>query len=123
MAGLPSGITLVPARAIGSPWLYSPNYTAAAAYICQESTFLAYLSVWNGYNNTNSAQQNPPSTIAYIRGICSDGTWLPALSYDIDNPAFQKYCASLGYLRDYTYDPTRYNSYALYKFAQRFDYR
>ena len=123
MAGLPSGITLVPARAIGSPWLFSLNITAARAYICQETTFLAFLRVSNGYGNTNSAQQNPPSTIVTLHGTCSDGSVLPELTYDFRNPAFQQYCSRLGYPSSYTFNYKDYLSYDLSDFAQRFDYR
>ena len=126
MAGVPSGVTWVPQPAIGSPWLFSPNYTAASAYICQENTFVAYLTVLNGYgnNNYNSSQAvSPNSTIAYIQGTCSDGSVMPAFSYNFNSPLFQKYCSPLGYPSSYSYYWKNYNGLAMSTFAQRIYYR
>ena len=126
MAGIPEGVTLVPQTAIGSPWLFSPNFTAARAYICQENTFLAYLTVLNGYGNNNyntSQALNPNSTIAYIQGTCSDGSVMPDFSYSFNQASFQRYCTPLGYPSSYSYLWKNYNGVDMSTFAQQFYYR
>ena len=103
-----------------------PHYTAASAYICQENTFLAYLTVLNGYGNNNfntSQAVNPNSTIAYIQGTCSDGSVMPAFSYNFNSAMFQRYCTPLGYPSSYSYLWKNYNGLAMSTFAQGFSYR
>ena len=124
--GLPSSVTLVPAATLTSLYLNSPNISAARAYICQGDAYLVSLSVLNGMGNTNSAIKDPPSSISYIAGNCSDGTNLPDFSYDFSNPKWST-CTRLNYSSQYTYFSQLYTNqdpaYNLSGLAERFTYR
>lgn len=126
-AGLPITVALVPPSPLTSPDLTSPNISTPRAYICKGSSFLVTLTVQNGSIHTNSSQKEPPSTISYIAGNCSDGVQLPAFSYASTNSRFAKTCSPLGYStlhsfssRVYTYQKSTYN---LSSFAVNFTYR
>lgn len=117
-------MTLVPQPAIGSPWLLSPNYTAARAFICQENTFLAYLTVMNSSGTTHTSQAVGASgIIAIIQGACSDGTWMAPLGFNFIRTSLSDVCPGLAFPSGYSYNLTYYNSLDMGTFAQRFSYR
>ena len=109
-----------------SLYLNSPNISAARAYICQGDAYLVGLNVLNGVGNTNSAVKDPPTSIAYIAGNCSDGTKLPDFSYDFFNPNWST-CSSLNYSSQYNYSSQLYTNqdaaHNLSSLAERFTYR
>ena len=80
----------------------------------------------NGFGNTNSAAKDPPTSISYIAGNCSDGTRLPDFSYDFNNPNWST-CTRLNYSSGYTYLSQLYTyqdaTYNLSSLAERFTYR
>ena len=132
--GFPSGVTLVPERPIGSPWLYSPNLTALNAYICPGNSVVESLAIVNGSGNNNSPAYdgvpNWPSTIAAVQANCTGGIVLPGFSYT----SAQGMCGILGYPADNpwilpnTYPkPTKtsrnYTGSDLRDFARSFTYR
>ena len=121
--GLPSGVTLVPDRPIGSPWLYSPNTTAVNAYICPGSSVVESLAIINGSGNHNSPAYdgvpNWPSTVATVQANCSGGIVLPGFSYNSSRSA----CKNLGYASAFTNTSRIYTGSDLQKFAQNFTYR
>ena len=124
--GLPSGVTLVPERPIGSPWLYSPNFTAMSAYICPGNSVVESLAIVNGSGNNNSPAYNGvpnwPSTIAAVQANCSGGIMLPGFSYTFT----EGYCEVLGYPKDpdtFTSTLRIYTGSKLRDLSQNFTYR
>ena len=112
---------------MGSAFLFSPNISAARAYVCPGNSFISSLDIFYGYGNTNSREKDPPSSISDIAGNCSDGTQLPGFTYDFFNSQFRKDCSPLGYPSNYTYDGSTYTYqdqlYSLSRLAEQLTYR
>ena len=121
--GFPSGVTLVPERPIGSPWLYSPNLTDLNAYICPGNSVVESLAIVNGSGNNNSPAYdgvlNWPSTIAAVQANCSGGIVLPGFFYN----SSQDTCKNLGYGDSVAYTSKNYTGSNLSDFSQNFTYR
>ena len=121
--GFPSGVTLVPERPIGSPWLYSPNLTAVNAYICPGNSVVVSLAIVNGSGNNNSPAYdgvpNWPSTIAAVQANCSGGIVLPGFFYN----SSQDTCKNLGYGDSASYTSRNYTGSDLRDFSQNFTFR